>query len=184
MHSDNIGYTDPNIGYATSATIDGTYTFRGPLLYNGNPIKMWDMGVFQDSDGSGYLLVHEGDVYQLAGDYRSATGKVASNFAPGIESPAVFKAGGTYFWLGSNKTSWERNDNVYYTASSMRGPWTSRGKFAPSGTLTWNSQTTSVLPIRGSRGTTYVFMGDRWAFPLNSRATYVWQPLTVSGTSV
>ena len=184
MHTDNISYTDPNIGYATSATINGSYSFRGPLLYNGSAIKMWDMGVFQDTDGSAYLLVHGGNVYRLASDYRSATSKIVSNFARGVESPAVFKVGGTYFWLGSRSTSWERNDNVYYTASTLRGPWTSRGRFAPAGALTWNSQTTSVFPIRGSSGTTYMFMGDRWAFPLNSRATYVWQPLTVSGTSI
>jgi hypothetical protein len=184
MHTDNISYTDPNIGYATSTTINGNYTFRGALLYNGSAIKKWDMGVFQDTDGSGYLLIHGGSIYKLASDYRSAASNVVSNFARGVESPAVFKVGGTYFWLGSGSTSWERNDNVYYTASALRGPWTSRGKFAPSGTLTWNSQTTSVFPIRGSGGTTYMFMGDRWAYPLNSRATYVWQPLTVSGTSI
>lgn len=184
MHTDDAKYTDPRIGYATSPTINGSYTFRGPLLYEGSAIKMWDMGTFQDADGAGYLLIHEGNIYRLASDYRSATSKVVSNFAPGMESPAVFKVDSTYFWLSSNKTSWERNDNVYYTASSLSGPWTNRGKFAPTGTLTWNSQTTSVLPVKGSSGTTYMFMGDRWAYPLNARATYVWQPLTVSGTSI
>src|SRR5688500_11031331 len=57
--------------------------------------------------------------------------------------------------------------------------------FIRTGTLTWNSQTTFVLPIEGSKETTYMFMGDRWAFPKQaSAATYVWQPLTISGTSI
>jgi hypothetical protein len=42
-----------------------------------------------------------------------------------------------------------------------------------------------VLPVAGSGGTTYVFMGDRWAYPRQgSAATYVWQPLTVDGTKL
>src|SRR5688500_19213512 len=57
--------------------------------------------------------------------------------------------------------------------------------FIRTGTLTWNSQTTFVLPIEGSKETTYMFMGDRWSFPKQaSAATYVWQPLTISGTSL
>jgi hypothetical protein len=53
------------------------------------------------------------------------------------------------------------------------------------GTLTWNSQTTFILPITGSKETTYMYMGDRWSFPRQaSSATYVWQPLSVSGTSL
>lgn len=90
-----------------------------------------------------------------------------------------------YYFLGSNLTSWERNDNYYFTASSLKGPWTRRGVFCPEGTLTWNSQTTFVLPIEGSKDTTYMYMGDRWSFPKQaSAATYVWQPLTISGTSI
>lgn len=67
----------------------------------------------------------------------------------------------------------------------MKGPWQHRGTFTPEGTLTWNSQTTFVLPITGSKDTTFLFMGDRWSYPKQaSAATYVWQPLTVSGHSI
>jgi hypothetical protein len=42
-----------------------------------------------------------------------------------------------------------------------------------------------VLPVKGARGTTYMFMGDRWSYPRQaSAATYVWQPLTVTGTTL
>jgi hypothetical protein len=136
------------------------------------------MGVFQDDDGTGYMMTHGGNLYQLADDYRSITKQVVKNMTGGCESPAIFKRDGLYYWLGSGLTAWERNDNYYFTAKSLKGPWEKRGNFAPEGTLTWNSQTTFVLPIAGSRETTYMFMGDRWAHPLqNSAATYVWQPL-------
>lgn len=178
MHTDDSGYRDPSVGHATSDTIDGEYTFRGTLNYDGHRIKKWDMGVFQDDDGTGYLITHSGNLYRLTDDYKSVAATVVENMTGGCESPAIFKRDGTYYWLGSGLTAWQRNDNYYFTAKELKGPWTRQGHFAPEGTLTWNSQTTFVLPIVGSETTTYMFMGDRWAHPLqNSAATYVWQPL-------
>lgn len=182
MHADTLGYNDQYVGYATSSSIIGPYTFKGPLLFDGKPIKKWDMGTFQDNDGSGYVLLHGGDVYKLSDDYKSVTEQVNKAMAKGFESPAIFRKDSLYYFLGSDLTGWERNDNYYYTANSLKGPWTHRGLFAPRGTLTWNSQTTFVLRIEGSKDTCFMFMGDRWSFPRQaSAATYVWQPLTVSG---
>jgi len=178
MHTDDAGYKDPAVGYATSPVVTGPYTFQGPLLFDGSIVKKWDMGVFQDDDGAGYLVTHSGNLYRLADDYKSVTAQVVKAMTPHCEAPALFKRDGLYYWLGSGLTAWERNDNEYFTAPSLSGPWTPRGHFAPTGTLTWNSQTTFVLPVVGTETTTYVFMGDRWAHPRqNSAATYVWQPL-------
>ena len=184
MHTDDLNYMDPYIGYATSSTINGTYTFHGPILFNGKPIKRWDMGMFQDSDGSGYLIIHHGSLFKLNDDYTSIAEQTAKDVTDG-ESPAIIKKNNVYFWLASNLTGWERNDNFYYTATSLSGPWVSRGLFAPKDKLTWNSQTTYVLPIIGSKDTTYIFMGDRWSHPRqNSAATYVWQPMKVEGNAL
>ncbi len=179
MHTDDLNYKDPLVGYATSNSIDGTYQFQGPLLFEGKPIKRWDMGVFQDSDGQGYLVMHHGDLYRLSADYKSITQQITTQ-ATKCESPVIFKKNGIYFWLGSGLTGWERNDNFYYTAKSLEGPWEYQGNFAPKGTLTYNSQSTYVLPINGSKDTTYIYMGDRWSHPKqNASATYVWQPLQI-----
>lgn len=184
MHTDDRKYNDPHIGYATSKTIDGEYQFQGALLYKGEPIKRWDMGTFQDTEGKGYLLIHHGYIYELSSDYKSAVRLVADH-EKGGESPTIFKSNGVYFWLSSNLTSWERNDNMYMTATSLDGPWTMRGNFAPKGTLTWNSQCSFVLPIPQGQDTLFMYMGDRWSFPLQgSAATQVWLPLTVHGTEL
>ncbi len=184
MHTDDRKYNDPHIGYATSKTINGEYEFQGALLYKGEPIKRWDMGTFQDANGKGYLLIHHGFIYELSSDYKSAVRLVADH-EKGGESPAMFKSHGVYFWLSSNLTSWERNDNMYMTATSLDGPWTMRGNFAPKGSLTWNSQCSFVLPIPQGQDTLFMYMGDRWSFPLQgSAATQVWLPLTVSGTEL
>ncbi|MCC9064752.1 family 43 glycosylhydrolase [Flavobacterium piscisymbiosum] len=185
MHADTLTYKDQFVGYAVSKKIKGPYEFKGPLLFQGKPIKKWDMGTFQDDDGSGYVLVHGGEIYKLSDDYKSVTEKVNENITTGFESPTMLKKDGLYYFIGSHLTSWEKNDNYYYTSNSLKGPWTSRGLIAPEGTLTWNSQSTFVLPIQGTKETNYMFMGDRWSYPKQgSAATYVWQPFVISGTSV
>jgi hypothetical protein len=185
MHVDTLGYTDQFVGYATAKKITGPYTFKGPLLFEGSPIRKWDMGTFQDKDGCGYVLLHGGDIYKLNDDYKSIREQVSKSFTSGFESPAIFRKDSLYYFLGSHLTSWERNDNDYYTATSLRGPWIKRGLFCPAGSLTWNSQTTFVLPVEGTQDTTFMFMGDRWSFPKQaSAATYVWQPLQVKDTSI
>lgn len=185
MHADSLTYKDQFVGYAVSKNIEGPYTFKGPLLFEGKPIKKWDMGTFQDDDGLGYILIHGGEIYKLSDDYKSVTEKVNESMTTGFESPTMLKKDNLYYFIGSHLTSWERNDNYYYTSNSIKGPWESRGLIAPEGTLTWNSQSTFVLPIIGTKTTSYIFMGDRWSFPKQaSSATYVWQPLTISGTSL
>jgi hypothetical protein len=185
MHADSLTYKDQFVGYAVSKNIEGPYVFKGPILWDGKPIRKWDMGTFQDQDGSGYILVHGGEIYKLSDDYKSVTEKVNENITTGFESPTMLKKDGLYYFIGSHLTSWEKNDNYYYTSNSIKGPWQFQSLIAPNETLTWNSQSTFVLPIQGSKETTYMFMGDRWSFPKQaSSATYVWQPLTISGTSL
>lgn len=185
MHVDTLGYVDQFVGYATSKNITGPYSFHGPLLFDGKPIRKWDMGTFQDQDGQGYVLIHGGEIYRLNKDYKSVSELVNQNMTPGFESPALFRKDSIYYFLGSHLTSWEKNENYYYTSTSLSGPWKNRGVFAPEGTLTWNSQTTFVLPVTGSKDTTFLFMGDRWSYPKQtSAATYVWQPVNVSGNSI
>lgn len=185
MHADDLKYNDPYIGYATCKTIAGEYEFQGALLHNGNPIKRWDMGTFQDTDGKGYLLIHHGTIYRLSNDYHSAEALVAEHIPGSGESPAMFKKKGLYYLLYSNLTSWERNDNYYYTAPAIEGPWIKQGLFCPEGSLTWNSQCTFVFPLIRSNDTIPVYMGDRWSFPRqSSAATYVWLPMKADGVKL
>lgn len=70
-------------------------------------------------------------------------------------------------------------DNKYTTATSLSGPWSSWANFAPSGSDTWNSQTNFILPV----GNSFIYMGDRWVSSNLMASTYVWLPLTISGTT-
>lgn len=182
MHTDDLFYNEPAIGMAISDDISGEFQFIGTLKYQGKAIKMWDMGTFVDRDGTAYLLIHEGDIYKLSADYMEAVEKVTENIAPGGESPAMFRTDETYFLMFSNKTSWERNDNYYFSAPSIYGPWTKQGLFCPEGSLTYNSQCSFVFEFEKNGKYFPMYMGDRWSFPKQkSSATQIWLPIETKG---
>ena len=57
MHIDSSNYGEAKVGVATSGSICGSYSYRGsfqPLGYQSR-----DMGLFQDTDGSAYLLTED-----------------------------------------------------------------------------------------------------------------------------
>lgn len=181
-HADDLTYYDPHIVVAVSDSITGPYELVGPLMHDGEPLKRWDMGVFDDDDGKAYLLTHEGDIYLLSDDRLDVVSRVAAGVAPAGESPAMLKSDGEYWLMLSNKTMWERNDNFLLSAPSPSGPWTHRGLLAPEGTLTHNSQCSFVLRLEDGR---HVYLGDRWSFPHQaSAATQVWLPLTITPDGV
>ena len=207
--------TDREVVYATSATVNGKYTYKGPLTNSsGTTAAHSDMSALSDGD-TAYVVTESGHVYTLASDCHSwltdKTYSAVNGDSGGSESPTVFKAGSTYYWMGSYKTGWRANNNFYSTAPAMAGPWTYQGFVAPvtdtstvtpSGSpnppewigdqRTWLSQSTWVTPVVGCQGTVYVYWGDHWYGNTdtsnpgkhNDQTTYVFQPLVFSGTSI
>jgi hypothetical protein len=207
--------TDREVVYATSATVNGKYTYKGPLTNSsGTTAAHSDMSALSDGN-TAYVVTESGHVYTLASDCHSwltdKTYSTVNGDSGGSESPTVFKAGSTYYWIGSYKTGWRANNNFYSTAPAMSGPWTFQGFIAPvldtstvtpSGSpnppkwigdeRTWLSQSTWVTPVVGCQGTVYVYWGDHWYGTTdtsnpgkhNDQATYVFQPLVFTGTSI
>lgn len=185
MHVDNSSYGEAKVGVATSSTICGNYSYRGsfqPLGYQSR-----DMNLFKDDDGTAYLLSEDRAnglrIDKLSSDYLSVASAVVV-LTPNHEAPAMFKLNGRYYLFGSFLTGWNTNDNQYTTATSLAGPWSSWSNFAPSGSNTLNSQTTFILPVAGSSGTTFVYMGDRWTPSSLGTSPYIWLPLQVNGANV
>lgn len=108
------------------------------------------MGLFKDDDGSAYLLTEDRPnglrINRLTSDYTNVTSTVHL-FPEHIEAPAMYKKNGVYFMFGSQLTGWSTNDNKYTTSTSISGPWSSWANFAPSGSNTFNSQTTFILGV-------------------------------------
>ncbi len=183
MHIDNSNYSERKAGVATSSSVCGSYTYRGSSKPLGH--DSLDDNLFLDGS-TGYFLSEDRtnaklQIYRLSADFLSISALVAT--LNQYESPAMAKIGSTYFLFGSHLTGWSTNDNQYTTATSITGPWSAWRSFAPSGTNTCNSQTTAIVPVAGSSTTSYVFLGDRWNSGNLVDSRYVWQPLTVNGTT-
>ncbi|KAI8629983.1 carbohydrate-binding module family 35 protein [Xylariaceae sp. FL1651] len=181
MHIDSSSYGEAKVGVATGSSVCGAYTYQGSFQPLG--FQSRDMNLFKDDDGSAYLLTEDRAnglrIDQLSNDYLSVA-KSTYLWHDSIEAPAILKHSGTYFMFGSHLTGWSPNDNVYSTATSMSGPWSAWKTFADTGSNTYNSQTNYILPL----GDGAIYMGDRWVSSNLMRSTYVWLPLTISGTTV
>ena len=183
VHIDSTGYQDARVGVATSSSVCGGYTYRGSTRPLGQLSR--DIGLFQDNDGTAYLLTEDRSnglrIDKLSADYLSVQSSVA--VLTDLEAPAMVKVHGRYFLFASHLTGWNTNDNVYATATSLSGPWTTFTTFAPAGSNTYNSQTSSVIPVTGSAGTTYVYVGDRWIKTDLFDSRPIWLPLTINGAT-
>jgi hypothetical protein len=204
-HAADVTYQkDKEVVYATSPTVNGQYSYKGPLKNaSGQVAAHSDMGAFAD-DTVAYVITESAHVYTLASNCHSwlsdKSYSAINGNSGGSESPAVFKANGTYYWIGSYKTGWRANNNFYSTAPAMTGPWTYQGYVAPvtdpnnniSDQRTWMSQSTWVQPIAGSQGTVFVYWGDHWYGNQdttspglhNDLAGYVFQPLVFNGAKI
>jgi hypothetical protein len=184
LHVDSSSYSEAKVGVATSSSVCGPYAYRGSFQPLG--FQSRDIGLFQDTDGSAYLLSEDRAnglrIDRLSADYLSVTSAVA--VLPDYEAPAMMKIGGTYYVFGSHLTGWSANDNVYATATSLAGPWSSASTFAPARTSTYQSQTANIITVQGSAGTTYIYAGDRWTTSNLGTSPLIWLPLTIQGTTV
>lgn len=182
MHIDSSSYGEAKVGVATGDSVCGKYTYLNsfqPLSHQSR-----DMGLFVDDDGSGYLLSEDREnglrIMELADDYLS----VASStylWSDSIEAPALLKLNGRYYMFGSKLTGWAPNDNVYSTSTSLTTGWSAWATFATAGSNTYTSQTNFVLPVGSDAA---IYLGDRWVSSNLMASTYVWLPLTISGTTV
>ncbi|MFF7370507.1 RICIN domain-containing protein [Streptomyces tricolor] len=185
MHKENgTDYSEARAAVAVSDTVDGTYTYRGSFRPLGRYMSR-DLTTYVDTDGAAYLVSAANEnydlhIYRLTADYTGIAGLVANPWPGGHrEAPALFKRDGVYFMLTSGATGWNPNQQHYATATSLAGPWTS---WAAVGDSTgYGSQTAYVLPVQGSSGTSYLYLGDRWGNSFGGKVNdsrYVWLPLT------
>ncbi|USQ84138.1 RICIN domain-containing protein [Streptomyces phaeoluteigriseus] len=185
MHKENgTDYSEARAAVAVSDTVDGNYAWQGSFRPLGQHMSR-DITVFVDTDGTGYMVSaarenYDLQIYRLTADYTGIASLVADPWHGGHrEAPALFKRGNVYFMLTSGATGWNPNQQQYATATSLTGPWSAMTNVGDS--TTYNSQTAYVLPVQGTSGTSYLYLGDRWGNSFGGTVNdsrYVWLPLT------
>ncbi|MFI0990708.1 RICIN domain-containing protein [Streptomyces exfoliatus] len=183
MHKENAhDYHEARAAVAVSSTVDGDYTWKGSFRPLGHMSR--DITTFVDTDGTGYMISAANEnadlhVYRLTPDYTAIDAQVQKLWAgQWREAPAMFKRGGVYFLLTSGATGWSPNQQKYGTASSVTGSWSGLKDIGDR--TTYGTQTAYVLPVQGTSGTSYLYMGDRWGNSMGGTVNdsqYVWLPL-------
>jgi hypothetical protein len=181
MHLDGPGYKLARVAIATSKTVDGVYKYIRSFRPLGQESR--DIGQFIDDDGSAYLIfesrpTHGFFIAKLSSDYMNVEKEMSFVPAP-LEGGAVVHYQGMYYVVGSHLTGWRPNPNVYATAPSLSGPWTSFTDIAPPEVNTYDSQSSMLLKISGSKATTVIYMGDRWKPKELWDSRYIWMPVEI-----
>ena len=185
MHKENgVDYSQARAAVATSATVDGDYTYLGSFRPLGQHMSR-DITVFCDDDGTAYMISAAREnadlhIYRLTADYtgvaawsptcgRTTTARprrCSSATASTSCSPRAPPAGAPTRQQYATATQRRRPlDRLRRTSATAR-PTARRPAY--------------VLPVQGSAATSYLYLGDRWAGacggPVND-SRYVWLPL-------
>ncbi|THU82491.1 Arabinanase/levansucrase/invertase [Dendrothele bispora CBS 962.96] len=177
FHSDSSNYGAAMVGVATAKTPCGPYTYKGSFQPLGAQSR--DMGLFQDDDGTAYLLYASDNnqnfkVSRLDANYYNVTQQASVLSGSTLESPGIIKKNGAYYLFASHTTGWDPNPNKFFKATSLSGPWSAQADIAPQATRTYFSQNAFDMPL-GSNG---IYMGDRWRPSLLGSSRYIWYPLS------
>ncbi len=187
VHWEGQNYATAEAGVFTSDTVDGDYTLVKHFQPNGNMSR--DDTLFKDDDGKAYFLSAANNnadsaLYLLTDDYLDVSKQIGTLW-PGAsrEAPAIMKtADGHYFIMNSAATNWDPNQQKYGTATAMTGTWSSLSNVGDS--TGYDTQTAFIIPVVGTKTTTYIYAGDRWQDPDLVSSKYIWLPLKVSGTKL
>ena len=183
LHWEGASYATAEAGVFTSDTVDGTYTQVRHFRPNDRMSR--DDTLFKDDDGKAYFLSASNEnkdlsLYDLTDDYTNMKSQI-STLWPGSyrEAPAIMKAKGHYFIVNSTATNWDPNQQKFSTATSMQGPWSALANVGDS--TGFDTQTAFIIPVQGTKTTTYIYAGDRWQDPDLKGSKYIWLPLKISG---
>jgi Glycosyl hydrolases family 43 len=186
LHWEGMSYATAEAGVFSSDAIDGDYTQVRHFRPNNNMSR--DDTLFRDDDGKAYFLSAANNnadsaLYELTDDYTNMKRQI-STLWPGSyrEAPAIMKAGTSYFIVNSGATNWDPNQQKYASASSMNGPWSALANIGDA--TGFDTQSAFIIPVKGTKTTTYIYAGDRWQDPDLKSSKYIWLPIKVSGNKL
>jgi Glycosyl hydrolases family 43 len=144
------------------------------------------MDVFIDGEfGTGYLAYtdiargHKIVVEQLNGSYTSGTGVAVDVTGTGMEAPALFRRGDTYYLIYGPTCEYCAAATYVRSAPSPLGPWSAQAILNSTGC---GGQVSWVAQI----GDTYLLALDQWVYHATNQAQarHFWTPLSFVGTAI
>lgn len=165
-HWESSNYGASEAGVFVSDTVNGPYKFH----WGGRPlgVKSRDCNVFVDDDGTAYFIstIEENQhlgLFKLSDDYLSAIEYTELFKYQSREAPAIVKVDGLYYMLSSACTGWDPNPCKLSCSKSLTEGWSELKQIGDD--IAYDTQAASILTIKGTEKTTYLYVGDRWMDP-------------------
>jgi hypothetical protein len=179
-----------HLGIATAEKPEGPFTFKSQTLVDN--ALMGDMSIFKDDDGQLYLAYvswavgtnAQHGLYRFSPDYLTLDKRLYLWDIRSREANHIFKRDGLYYYGTSRTAGIQSSGTSYYTARNLEGPWSPAKPLpTPGSTNSWDSQVDFVYPFKGTKGTEYMYAGDRWVkdLPAGRNGDYVWLPMEFQG---
>ncbi len=189
FEADSRQWERHKVGFACCDIINGSYKFVC-YVYPESDISTGDQSVYQEGD-DGYLVctldrIINGKrylnqslaIFKLTPNYLGIESKVYEGFDNVNGDPSVYphhhtsreashiiKVCETYYWFSSGLQGWNSTETKYATAKSLSGPWSNLNVLPtkPVSNDSYNTQHDFIIPVIGSKATTYVYVGDRYS---------------------
>lgn len=183
-HWESSNYGASEAACFSSDRIDGTYR----LEWSGRPlgIKSRDCNVFVDTDGTAYFIStteenqHLG-LFRLSDDYLSIVEHTQLFPWQRREAPAIVKLDQKYFMFSSACTGWAPNQCKLSWSHDLKTGWSTLENIGDD--KAFRTQPSAILEIKGSKDTTYLYVGDRWKDPNLAQSKTIIFPVTFTNTS-
>lgn len=165
-------------------SVNGAYEY----VWSGRPmgVKSRDCNVFQDTDGTAYFVStteenrHLG-LFRLSDDYHEAIAHTQLFANQGREAPAIVKIGNRYFMFNSACSGWDPNQCKMSYTNNLTSGWTNLSNVGNPNSF--DTQAAAILEIKGTKTTTYLYIGDRWQDPGLPESKTIIFPISFNGTS-
>lgn len=179
-HIDDGPYKFASVAVFICDTVDGDYQYLKSFRPLGHESR--DIGQFVDDDGTAYLIFEDRPlgfhIAKLSDDYLTVSQEMCL-IPEHLEGGALVHYQGLYYVIGSALTGWDPNPNKYATAKSLAGPWSEFKNITLPDKKTYDSQSTMLWKVTGTKTTTVIFMGDIWKPWAQWDSRYLWMPLQI-----
>lgn len=182
-------YESSNYGASEAAcfecdSVNGAYKY----VWSGRPldIKSRDCNVFQDNDGTAYFISttdenrHLG-LFRLSDDYHEAVEHTQLFAWQSREAPAIVRLGDTYFMFSSACSGWDPNQCKLAYTTNLKTGWSGLSDIGNS--IAYDTQAAAILEIKGTKTTTYLYVGDRWQDPGLPESKTIIFPISFDGNT-
>lgn len=182
-HWEASNYGASEAGVFQCDKINGDYEY----VWGGRPLdtKSRDCNIFVDDDGTAYFISTTDEntnlgLFKLSDDYLSAVEKTVLFKGQRREAPAIVKHNNRYYMLSSACSGWDPNTcKLSYTDDLTQG-WSALKSVG--NPIAFDTQAASILTIKGSKATTYLYVGDRWQDPNLPESKTIIFPIEFSDT--